>query len=86
MCYTYSCLFSLSDAGADIVDVATDALSGTTSQPSLGALVASLAGTEHATELDLKAVSAVNEYWDEARNLYAPFESGQLTGGFVFVL
>ena len=42
----------------------------------------SATGTEHATELDLKAISAVNEYWDEARNLYSPFESGQLTGEF----
>lgn len=24
--------------------------------------------------------AAVNEYWDECRGMYAPFESGQLTG------
>ena len=32
-------------AGADAVDVAVDAMSGLTSQPSMGALVASLQGT-----------------------------------------
>ena len=34
-------------AGADAVDTATDSLSGMTSQPSVGAVLASLAGTEH---------------------------------------
>ena len=67
-------------AGADAVDAATDALSGTTSQPSLGALVAALRGTARDTTLDLDEVSRVNEYWEEARALYAPFESGQKSG------
>ena len=35
---------ALVEAGADVVDVATDALSGLTSQPSMGALVAQLKG------------------------------------------
>ena len=43
-------------AGADAVDAATDALSGTTSQPSLGALVAALRGTARDTTLDLDEV------------------------------
>jgi len=67
-------------AGADAVDAACDAMSGTTSQPSLGALVASTAGTEHDTGLELAQVQALNEYWEECRGLYAPFESGQKTG------
>ena len=67
-------------AGADAVDAAMDALSGTTSQPSMGALVASTAGTEYDTGLKLSEVSAVNEYWEECRGLYAPFESGQKSG------
>jgi hypothetical protein len=28
----------------------------------------------------LAEVSAVNDYWEECRNLYAPFESGQKAG------
>lgn len=67
-------------AGADAVDVATDAMSGSTSQPSMGALVAALAGTPHDTGVSLRHVAVLNEYWDECRGLYAPFESGQLTG------
>ena len=67
-------------AGADVVDVAVDALSGSTSQPSMGALVASLAGTPLDTGLDPKHLSALDEYWAEARSMYSAFESGQLTG------
>jgi pyruvate carboxylase len=67
-------------AGADAVDAAMDAMSGTTSQPSLGALVASTSGTPLDTGLALEEVSAVNEYWEECRGLYAPFESGQKSG------
>lgn len=33
-------------AGADVVDVAVDSMSGMTSQPSMGAIIASLQGTE----------------------------------------
>lgn len=40
-------------AGADIVDVAVDAMSGMTSQPSMGAMVACTRGTEHDTGVDL---------------------------------
>jgi pyruvate carboxylase len=40
------------EAGADIVDCATDAMSGLTSQPSIGAVVNALRGGPHASELD----------------------------------
>lgn len=67
-------------AGADAVDAAMDALSGTTSQPSLGAIVGALRHTPYDTGMDMKAINAVNEYWEECRGLYAPFESGQKSG------
>lgn len=67
-------------AGADAVDAAFDAMSGTTAQPSLGALVAATRGTSIDTGLDLRLVQDVNEYWEECRGLYAPFESGQKCG------
>ena len=38
-------MLACAEAGADIVDVAVDAMSGMTSQPSMGALVASLQRT-----------------------------------------
>ncbi|MDQ1295150.1 MAG: pyruvate carboxylase [Actinomycetota bacterium] len=63
-------------AGADAVDVAAAPLAGTTSQPSLSALVAALAHTRHDTGLDLDAVCSLEPYWEAVRRLYAPFESG----------
>ncbi|MBN9180616.1 MAG: pyruvate carboxylase, partial [Microbacterium sp.] len=50
-------LLAASAAGADAVDAAAAPMSGTTSQPSLSALVAALAHTERDTGLDLDAVS-----------------------------
>jgi pyruvate carboxylase len=73
-------MIAAAKAGADAVDAASDALSGTTAQPSLGALVASTAGTQWDTGMTLAEVSALNEYWEECRGLYAPFESGQKSG------
>ena len=42
------------DAGADMVDAAVDSMSGMTSQPSMGALVASVG--EQETMLDLRTI------------------------------
>lgn len=64
------------DAGADAVDGASAPMSGTTSQPSLSAIVAAFANTYRATGLSLKAVSDLEPYWEAVRGLYAPFESG----------
>ena len=73
-------MLAAAKAGADAVDAASDAMSGTTSQPSIGAIVASTQGTALDTGLSLRGVQALNEYWEECRGLYAPFESGQKTG------
>ena len=69
-------LLAASAAGADAVDAAAAPLAGTTSQPSLSALVAALAHTERDTGLDLSAVGALEPYWEAVRHLYRPFESG----------
>ncbi|WJY67446.1 pyruvate carboxylase [Corynebacterium auris] len=63
-------------AGADVVDVASAPLAGTTSQPSMSALVAAFANTERDTGLSLQAVSDLEPYWEAVRQVYAPFESG----------
>lgn len=63
-------------AGADAVDGAAAPLSGTTSQPSLSAIVAATAHTERDTGLDLRAVCSLEPYWEAVRALYAPFEAG----------
>lgn len=73
-------MIAAAQAGADVVDAAMDAMSGMTSQPSLGALVANLKGTELDTGIDLSSLPRLNAYWENVRSLYAPFESGQLSG------
>jgi pyruvate carboxylase len=72
-------LLAATAAGADAVDAASAPMAGTTSQPSLSALVAALAHTERDTGIDLQAVSDLEPYWEAVRHLYRPFESG-LTG------
>jgi pyruvate carboxylase len=69
-------LLAAIDAGVDAVDVASAALSGTTSQPPMSSLVAATDGTSKATGLDLKAVCDLEPYWEAVRQLYFPFESG----------
>jgi pyruvate carboxylase len=69
-------LLAASAAGVDAVDVASAAMSGTTSQPSMSALVAAVAHTERDTGLSLQAVSDLEPYWEAVRRLYKPFESG----------
>ncbi|MBN9225108.1 MAG: pyruvate carboxylase [Microbacterium sp. SCN 70-27] len=69
-------LLAASHAGADAVDAASAPMSGTTSQPSLSAVVAALAHTERDTGLDLASVASLEPYWEAVRHLYRPFESG----------
>ncbi|MDT0143858.1 pyruvate carboxylase [Microbacterium sp. PRC9] len=69
-------LLAASAAGVDAVDAAAAPMSGTTSQPSLSALVAALAHTDRDTGLSLQAVSDLEPYWEGVRHLYRPFESG----------
>ncbi|KAF2221385.1 pyruvate carboxylase [Elsinoe ampelina] len=72
-------MIACAQAGADAVDAATDSMSGMTSQPSIGAIVASLEGTEFDTGLDTAALRAIDSYWAQLRLLYSPFEA-HLTG------
>lgn len=67
------------EAGADAVDTATDSMSGMTSQPSVGALLASLEGTGLEPGLNVHHIRALDTYWAQLRLLYSPFEAG-LTG------
>ncbi len=64
-------------AGVDAVDAAMDALSGNTSQPTLGSIVESLRFTERDTGLDIGAIREISNYWEAVRGQYAAFESGQ---------
>lgn len=69
-------LLAASRAGADAVDVAAAPMAGTTSQPSMSALVAALAHTDRDTGISLSAVGDLEPYWEAVRRAYAPFESG----------
>lgn len=61
-------------AGADVVDLAVDSMSGMTSQPSMGAFVAALQGSDLDTGFDLENISKYSSYWEQTRNFYGPFE------------
>jgi pyruvate carboxylase len=69
-------LLAAIDAGADAVDAANAAMSGTTSQPSLSSLVAATDYSPRDTGLSLRAVCDLEPYWEAVRRLYAPFEAG----------
>ncbi|MGD0386268.1 MAG: pyruvate carboxylase [Solirubrobacteraceae bacterium] len=64
------------EAGVDAVDGAAAPMAGMTSQPSLAAIIAALAGTDRATELALDSALALEPYWEAVRTLYAPYEAG----------
>ena len=63
-------------AGVDAVDGAMDALSGNTSQPTLGSIVEALRHTDRDTGLDMAAIREISNYWEAVRGHYAAFESG----------
>ncbi|KAL5320724.1 hypothetical protein ACEPPN_011534 [Leptodophora sp. 'Broadleaf-Isolate-01'] len=72
-------MVACANAGADAVDTATDSLSGMTSQPSVGAVLASLEGSDLDPGLNVHHIRAIDTYWAQLRLLYSPFEAG-LTG------
>ena len=69
-------ILAASEAGVDAVDCAMDALSGNTSQATLGTVVSALQHTDRDTGIDIKAVREISDYWEEVRGHYAAFETG----------
>ena len=69
-------ILAASEAGVDAVDCAMDALSGNTSQATLGTVVEALAGSDRDTGLDIGAVREMSNYWEAVRGHYTAFESG----------
>jgi pyruvate carboxylase len=63
-------------AGVDCVDAAMDALSGNTSQPTMGSIVEALRFTTRDTGLDMSVIREMSNYWEAVRGQYAAFESG----------
>ena len=70
-------ILAAAEAGVDAVDAAMDALSGNTSQPTLGTVVEALRRTPRDTGLDVGAIREISNYWEDVRAHYAAFETGQ---------
>ncbi|MCC5858841.1 MAG: pyruvate carboxylase [Ectothiorhodospiraceae bacterium] len=69
-------ILAAAEVGVDAADAAMDALSGNTSQPTLGSIVEALRHTERDTGLDISAVREISDYWEQVRLHYGAFESG----------
>ncbi|MBM9594589.1 pyruvate carboxylase [Roseitranquillus sediminis] len=69
-------VLAAADAGADAIDAAMDALSGNTSQPTLGSIVEAFKWSARDTGLDIGAIREISNYWEAVRAHYAAFESG----------
>ena len=70
--YTYA---KAADAGVDIVDVATSALSNGTSQPSMTSVYYALQNHERQPKLDIDALENIDRYWQNVRPYYAGVDS-----------
>jgi pyruvate carboxylase len=69
-------ILAASEAGVDAVDCAMDALSGNTSQATLGTVVEALKHSDRDTGFDMQAIREISDYWEEVRAHYAAFETG----------
>lgn len=72
-------MLACAEEDADIIDVAIPAMAGLTAQPTIAAIAAALMGTWREIEVSPEAIQELNAYWELARGLYRPFETG-LTG------
>ncbi|RLB55865.1 MAG: pyruvate carboxylase [Deltaproteobacteria bacterium] len=72
-------MLAVAEADADVVDVALPSVAGLTSQPTMAAVVESLRGGDRDTGVPADAILALDGYWEAARRVYAPFETG-MTG------
>ncbi|SPO22663.1 probable pyruvate carboxylase [Ustilago trichophora] len=70
-----SSMLACAEAGADVVDVAIDSMSGLTSQPSMGALVSALEQTGLGAGIRHEDIQNLNLYWSQVRQLYQCFEA-----------
>ncbi|MFK5923823.1 MAG: pyruvate carboxylase [Verrucomicrobiota bacterium] len=75
-----SSVIQASEAGVDVVDLALASMSGSTSQPNLNSVVASVAGQERDTGLDLTALNDLSDYWEQVQTFYKPFDTSPRSG------
>ncbi|KAG8988380.1 pyruvate carboxylase [Tulasnella sp. 427] len=70
-----SSMLAAAAAGADVVDVAIDSMSGLTSQPAMGAVCAALEQNNLGTGIRYDDIQALNLYWTQVRMMYSCFEA-----------
>jgi len=68
------------EAGVDAVDGAIDSMSGLTSQPNLGSIVAGLRNGPRDPGIEAGAIKEISTYWESVRRFYRPFESEMRAG------
>lgn len=66
------------EAGVDIVDVATSALSNGTSQPSMTALIQALSNNPRQPQMNIDELEKIDRYWQVVRGYYAGVD-GKMT-------
>lgn len=75
-----SSIIKASEAGVDIVDLAIASMSGSTSQPNLNSIVATLQNTPRDTGLDMEALGEFSDYWEHVQQFYKPFDTAPRSG------
>ncbi|KAG8916074.1 pyruvate carboxylase [Tulasnella sp. 417] len=70
-----SSMLAAAAAGADVVDLAIDSMSGLTSQPAMGAVCAALEQNNLGTGIRYDDIQALNLYWTQVRMMYSCFEA-----------
>lgn len=73
-------ILQANDAGVDVVDLAIDTMSGSTSQPNLNSIVAALQHTPRDTGIRLDDLAEFSHYWEQVRQIYAPFDTAPKSG------
>ncbi|MEX2580275.1 MAG: pyruvate carboxylase [Verrucomicrobiales bacterium] len=73
-------VLSAAEAGVDIADLALASMSGSTSQPNLNSVCAALARRPRDPGIDLDALNAMSDYWEEVLNFYEPFNTAPRAG------
>jgi pyruvate carboxylase len=73
-------ILKASESKVDVADAAVASMSGSTSQPNLNAIAASLRHTKRDTGLDDNALLAYSEYWEAVRHNYSGFDSSPRHG------
>eukprot|EP00475_Leptophrys_vorax_P022259 TRINITY_DN3029_c0_g1_i1.p1 TRINITY_DN3029_c0_g1~~TRINITY_DN3029_c0_g1_i1.p1 ORF type:complete len:1282 (-),score=382.21 TRINITY_DN3029_c0_g1_i1:88-3519(-) len=71
---------AMADAGCEVIDFAIASMADTTSQPSMNAFLASMKGHPRDPQIDYLSLEKLDQYWDQCRTLYQPFESGLKSG------